>query len=155
EGRYTCLVAPGSIYRHPQLPRQFLPPSRAELRGLAVEVPGGAAEREVPPIEVSRALALRGVVVDDAGKPAAGAVVRAGWWGRNPQFSGNDTWWNEKSLTADERGEFALEGLAAGAQVRLTARRGEAHTRTATEARPDAGRPVTVRVTAEAALALA
>jgi RNA polymerase sigma factor (sigma-70 family) len=153
-GRYTCLVPPGEHYRLPLLPRQFLPITPRGDRSNIVDVPEGTGEREVRAIEVIRALAVRGSVVDEAGKPAAGAVVRAVWWGPNQQFTSGNGWWNEKAVTADERGEFAVEGLPADAEVRLTARRGGALTPTATQARPDVSRPVTLRITKDAALAL-
>src|SRR5262249_364481 len=79
--------------------------------------------------------------------------VHAAWAGPNRQF-GAEYWVNEKSLTTDGRGEFALEGLAPGAEVRLKARHQEALTAQVTVVRPDPAKAVTLRVARGAGLEL-
>jgi hypothetical protein len=46
-------------------------------------LPAGATKFTLPPTELVRGVALRGTVVDDAGKGVAGALVRASWASKN------------------------------------------------------------------------
>jgi RNA polymerase sigma factor (sigma-70 family) len=154
KGRYTCLVGPGEILPDPQLQRDFLPSDRNQRRSQMVRVPEGKAEYELPPLELTRALTLRGTVLGEDDKPVPGALVHAMWWGYNHQF-GSDRWLNEKSLTTDERGEFQIEGLDSKAELRLKAQLEEAWTAKVVTVRAGATAPLTLRVSRGARLALA
>ncbi len=84
-----------------------------------VEVPAGPAQVEVAAIELMRAApALRGEVHDEAGRPVAAAEIAAEWIvsadGKNEGYA--------TQTTAAADGGFALEGLAPGVRVKITAR---------------------------------
>ncbi|HEX8203597.1 MAG TPA: carboxypeptidase regulatory-like domain-containing protein, partial [Isosphaeraceae bacterium] len=99
----------------------------------------GTTAFTLPPIELTRGAAVQGVVVDDAGRPAAGALVRATWEPPGGLL---------QSLVAqaDAKGDFRLEGVDPLAALRLTASSRGASTGAAVPARADAGRPVTLRI---------
>ena len=74
----------------------------------------GVTEFKLPPTELARGQSLCGIVVDQAGKPSAGALVRATWGGKDiiTQFVAART---------GPTGAFVLEGLDPLADLRLTA----------------------------------
>jgi len=103
------------------------------LRG--IEMPEITRDgQELPPIELERGVTLRGIVVDEMGKPVDGARV-LGRWSRfgsavMSPIGGTMTRASGFSATAksDDHGEFLLEGIHAGANVVLQAEAGEART---------------------------
>jgi RNA polymerase sigma factor (sigma-70 family) len=153
QGHYSFLGLAGQIYTAPWVPREFLSLGRADVRARITQVPRGKTEYEVPPIELTRAATLRGVVIGADGKPLPGAKVHAAWTGDNYQF-GYENQPNEKTLTTNEHGEFALTGLTLQTEVRLKARHREALSAKVTVVRPDPAAPVTVRVSNDSGLAL-
>jgi RNA polymerase sigma factor (sigma-70 family) len=153
EGRYSFLVPPGEFYTMPQPPLDFLPIKREDRGVLSGQAPEGKTEYDLPPLELTRAATLRGVVSEDD-RPAGGATVHAIWWGYNTQF-GSDQWLNEKSLTTNERGEFTITGLAPRVEVRLKARRQEALTAKVTVVQASPAAQINLRIARGAGLALA
>jgi RNA polymerase sigma-70 factor (ECF subfamily) len=95
----------------------------APWRGEAAVLAGQTAELE---IELERGAVLEGVVRNSAGEPAPGVQIGVGEYGG---FTSSTT-------RSDERGEFRIEGLAAGGvEVRASAReRGAAKAIVATRA---------------------
>ena len=71
----------------------------------------GVAEFDLPPIELSRAGTVTGVVVDDRGEPVPGAAVLASYpVDEGPQAKGQQ----ERHAIAGRRGEFRIPGVVAG-----------------------------------------
>jgi RNA polymerase sigma factor (sigma-70 family) len=152
-GRYTCRVSPGEVLPHVQVSHEFVPPTRAEQGSRRIRVAEGKVEQELPPLELTRAVRLRGTVVGEDGKAVPGALVHACWQGTDFR-SWAEIRLEEASLTTNDRGEFSLEGLDGNRDVRLTARLEEAATAKAVVVRAGAG-PLTLRLARGAALALA
>ncbi len=75
-GRYEALALPGKGWRWVQQPKGYLPPKAGDAALITI---GTEPEQTVPPIELERGAAIRGVVVGDDGKPVAGAKVEAKW----------------------------------------------------------------------------
>src|SRR5262249_32251654 len=76
EGRFTLFAQGGdTLFLMVSPPEGFAPPVYG--RDLPT-VPEGA-EFDLPPIELTRAGAVRGVAVDDGGEPVPGAEVLASW----------------------------------------------------------------------------
>jgi hypothetical protein len=119
-------------------PRPYVIPTDAP-EAVGHLLPPGATEYTLPPIELARGAAVRGVVVDEAERPVTAALVRASWEPPGGLL---------QSLTAqtDGKGEFRLEGVDPLADLRLTASCRGASTGAATPARADAERPVTLRI---------
>jgi RNA polymerase sigma factor (sigma-70 family) len=154
DGRYTCLVPPGPVYRVPQGAGAYVPPSQAEAAALGVTVPAGVAEHDVPPIELTRLAALRGTAVDEAGKPVAGATVYAQWLGPNLQFNIDANTLHEETLRTNERGEFQLDRLDPKTDIRVRAGHRDAFMTKLLVLRPDPAKPVTLRLVKGTALSL-
>ncbi len=155
-GRYSGLALPGEeAVSAPVPPPGFLPLGRNELKTFFLKVPADKPVYEAPPIELTRLLTLRGSVVGEDGKPVPGAAVRAVWVGASQRFGFEDHWVNEKDLTTDERGDFRLDDLAAKDEVRLKARHKGARSAGVLVARAGADKPIQLRVSAGAGLALA
>jgi hypothetical protein len=117
EGRYSFQSLAGKARVWPsEAPSDFVLPLG---RDRELEVPAGPARVEVAVIELSRAApALRGKARDEAGRAIAGANIAAEWvMSENGQNAGHST-----GIIADADGGFALEGLAPGARVKITAR---------------------------------
>jgi hypothetical protein len=117
DGRFTAFTTaeyPGTIMVYP--PEGFAQP----LYGLSVpKVPEGVAESDLPPIELSRAGTVRGVVVDDRGEPVPGAEIMASWpVDGGPNARGGR---QERRAISGRRGEFLIGGVVAGAPVDLSA----------------------------------
>jgi protocatechuate 3,4-dioxygenase beta subunit len=82
------------------------------------KVPEGVAEFDLPPIELSRAGTVRGIVVDDRGEPVPGAAVMASWpVNEGPGREGK----RETRAIAGRRGEFLVDRVNAEAPVDLSA----------------------------------
>ncbi len=80
--------------------------------------PAGVAEFALPPVELSRAGTVRGIVVDERGEPVAGAEIVASW----PVNEGpNAESRQERRAIAGRRGEFLIGGVVAEAPVDLSA----------------------------------
>ena len=117
EGRYSFQSLAGKARVWPsEAPAGFVLPLG---RDRELEVPAGPARVEVAVIELTRAApALRGRARDETGRAVAGADIAAEWlMSENGQNAGYQT-----RVIADADGGFALEGLAPGARVKITAR---------------------------------
>ena len=129
QGVYEVDLPPGQAFVSPLLTASLMPAGKNSTGGLIVTVPKGRAEFQAPPLKLRRAATVRGVVVDDAQKPIAGAAVAASWYGytrRNGQFISQDA-----TAIANDRGEFEFSGVDFRSDVVL-----RAHTATACTAEP-------------------
>jgi hypothetical protein len=138
EGRFAGFLLGDQPYAFLySTPRPYFIPADAPESGHLL--PPEATEYTLPPIELDRGAAVRGAVVDEAGRPVAGALVRASWEPAGGLL---------QSLTTqtDGRGEFRLEGVDPLTDLRLTASFRGASTGAPARARADAGRPVTLRI---------
>lgn len=98
-----------------------------------VMIPEDATEFEMPPIELSRAGAVRGLVLDDQGRPLPGAEITAKWLVDEGPHSSTI---RDVTVQSDPHGRFTVEGAIEGVPVELTAKYRELRT-------PE---PVTTRV---------
>jgi hypothetical protein len=117
-GRYECRVPPGQTLVQPLIPQGYLPITSEELHALFIEVPA-AQEFDAPPIALHKPATIRGTVLDDAGKPAAGASVETTWMTVNQRFGSNHV--SSVELATDDRGEFSVPGADPRVEVRLRA----------------------------------
>ncbi len=147
EGRYSSLALPGPTYHGALPPPSFLPPPRDDAASV-MQVPADKSTYEASPIELTRSATLRGRVVDDDDRPVAGATVRAVWVGADRLPSGREGPARpfEKELTADERGEFRMEGRRTTDEVFLQGRHEGAVTTEVTTARAGGEKPVVLRL---------
>ncbi len=117
DGRFTAFT----MVKYPGVITVFPPEGFAQpLNRLFVpNTPEGVAESDLPPIELSRAGTVRGVVVDERGEPVAGAEIMASW----PVDEGPNATWDrqERRAISGRRGEFLIGGVVAGAPVDLWA----------------------------------
>ena len=77
DGSYQGFMEPGGTF----VSLRSVPPGYAmPLYGLRPsQIPEGAAEFSLPPVELMRAAEVRGKVVDDRSRPVVGAEVEASW----------------------------------------------------------------------------
>ena len=143
-GRFEAIAPRGKeTFCHPDIPKGYLKLSRG------IEMPEITADgQELPPIVLERGVTLRGIVLDEDGKPVAGARVVGRWDQIGPGFKAPNgstmAMGANYSATAlsDERGEFLLEGIHARANVQLQAELGEARTGAPVPAAADTPDPV-------------
>ncbi|QEH37771.1 Regulatory protein BlaR1 [Aquisphaera giovannonii] len=129
-GRFEVLSPPGQkVFCLLEAPEAHIRLTRG------VEMPEVVADgQELPPIELERGVALRGVVADEARRPVAGARVVATWDRIGPgvkQPNGATLHLGSRfnaSASTSPRGDFVLQGIHAGANVMLEAERDEART---------------------------
>jgi hypothetical protein len=150
-GRFTFSARPGRGL----LQLRSTPAGYAGLMyGLAdVKIPQDAAEFELPPIELARAGAVRGVVHDGRGRPVRGVTVAASWQvDEGPHRQGR----REVSVTTDGRGAFSVADVPLGAAVTLSAIAPDAgRTARPVIARPGGeGEPVTLTLDPERLVAM-
>jgi len=116
EGRFRGHAPLGEIYHSVAPPPGF---STGELYSRRpIEIKAGAQPVELPPLILTRAAVLRGVVKDDAGKPAAGARILAecvvsmggGMSSHSPRYG-----------AAGPDGSFKIDNIPEGAEVTLRA----------------------------------
>ena len=118
QGRFSTLVLPGKVrfsFSFHDMPKtHFLPPQTPHWADF--EVQEGAERQTIAPPRLRRAAQVRGQVVDEAGKPAAGVSVEGLWtsaeYGRNP---------NSIRAETDGRGEFVLGNIAPKSEVKVSA----------------------------------
>jgi hypothetical protein len=130
DGRYSVLAQPGTVHMEAQgLPKTYLGPLGDEYPSLEVK-----ADRTVPDLKLTHAMAIDGIVVDEAGHPAPSAevyvlrtperrLVRLG----GPMRTGAD-------------GTFRLEQLDPNDNVGFWARAGDATTNSTVVARAMQGK---------------
>jgi hypothetical protein len=138
EGRYAGYMEhhqPYAFLYATPLP-YFIPADSPETGHL---LPAGATEYTLPPTELVRGVALRGKVVDEAGKPVGGVLVRASWGTK-------DVIAQSVAARTDAAGAFLLEGLDPLADLRLTAQARDASTATHLTARAGTEKPVELRI---------
>jgi len=137
-----ALALPGSqSYLDLSEPKAYL------KRGRGIETTIGEHDGQtLAPIELERGVTLRGIVVDEAGKPVAAAEVQGKWQiitpansPDHPGMSFGSTF--SAAATTDAHGQFVLEGIHPGANVMLEASANEARTDRPTPAAASAAMP--------------
>ena len=163
DGRYRCVMPPGPVYPVPGIPKEFAPLRLKQY--LELKVSGDVAEHEAPVLELQRTSTVRGIVVDEAGKPIPGAVVQAGWLGYDHRIDRSS--FQDVTATCDRQGAFAIESVilytdefaggpaAKESELRLTTRNEEAVLKQPVMLRGDLSKPVTLKISKSYAVALA
>ncbi len=149
QGRYTFHSLPGKAsIRVSDMPRAFVRSPDLILRDLTV--PEGAERFALPPIEPERGAELRGMVVDEEGRPVARATVSGEWGMSGPGGSLRAV----VGATSGGDGTFTIEGIYPGAEVAaLSARRHDRATTSSPQARAGQAEPVTLRISEAGTLA--
>ncbi len=118
QGRFSTLVLPGlarfGFWPHDMPGTHFLPPHTPHWADLQVQE--GAERQTFTPPPLQKAAQVRGRVIDEAGKPAAGANVVGSWTSAEYGSNSNSNW-----TETDARGEFVLGSLAPKSEVKLSA----------------------------------
>ncbi len=118
---------------------------------VSVKVPEGVDRFSVDPIEVVHAAPpIRGVVLDESGRPVAGASVRGGW--EMTEGTRGGVYVDEATTDAD--GRFALEAIAPDVAVKVSARSREAATAEPIAARAGQAEALTLRLVRSATSAI-
>ena len=148
-GRFTGFSRPGKC----RFPVRRVPASHATLMygPQDVTIPDDATEFTVPPIELSRAGVVRGLVVDPEGKPVAGAEVEVFWQvDEGPGRQGR----RETSVLSGPDGRFVVHQVTADTPVELSARLAGLRTTQAATSRADAPEIVRLRLDETATVAM-
>ncbi len=116
----VCLAAGETYAVDCQLPAGYL----RTLFGpeAYVEIPGGVADCEPPPIELVRGCPIAGRAIDTTGRPLVGVRVQADWQTRETKAGKKPSDVRQWAVT-DSDGRFRFEQVEAGANVRLTTTR--------------------------------
>ena len=142
-GRYTFKALPGEVrIGHFNYPKTHVEvPVRQNWQDFTV--PEGPKVIELATREVLPAAPpLRGRIVDEAGRPVPGASFQAQW-----SFAlGGQTGGGGLSSSADDKGEFVIEGLGPGSDISITARSGARRIETPVKARAGQETPLTVAI---------
>lgn len=143
-GRFTTHLLPGTVTAMPvRIPRPYYYP-KATYAGQAVAE--GAEHLALSVLQLARGVEVRGRVVDGGQRPVAGAEV-VGFW---PLPAGGDT---PVRAWSNAAGEFIINGVAPGADVRLWASHGQATNFEPVTARPQ-GMPVEIVIGAKPSISL-
>ena len=135
------------------------PPRRCRSRmsappppdGVSVKVPEGVDRFSVDPIEVVHAAPpIRGVVLNESGRPIAGAAVQGEWEMTEATRGGVYA----AAATTDADGRFALEDIAPDVAVKVSARSREAATAEPVAARAGQPEAMTLRLVRSATSAI-
>jgi hypothetical protein len=120
EGRYDAFAFPGQVQGRVRHTTGFT--DSRTVPPIVMTIPSDVPEVELPPIEFVRTGRVRGVVVDDDGKPVGGAAVEVAWkeLRRSVFFS------TGSSGTTDARGAFVVGNLPTDVDLWLSAAAGEA-----------------------------
>ncbi len=115
DGRFVFKTLPGKTnYRIETVPKSyFATPGAAFATDFTVA--SGQADYTLPPMELRRAVSIRGRVIDDLGRGIPGLDV-IGYW-KSPEFP------NQRPMVRDlsnGAGEFTLGGIAPNAQVEVS-----------------------------------
>ncbi|HKI18949.1 MAG TPA: carboxypeptidase-like regulatory domain-containing protein, partial [Isosphaeraceae bacterium] len=149
-GRFAMLLLPSQY----QLRLASLPPSYAmspNVENRQINVVQGASPNTVDPFEVVKAEPpLRGRVIDESGRPMAGASVEGNW----EQWVSNLYGAYESLATTDSSGNFQLERIPPLVEVKLSAKRGALATLEPLLVWASDEKPVTLRVTRAATSAI-
>ena len=157
DGRYQALALPdpkGHCYIS-EAPQAYLKPPHAS------EMTIGPTDGQIlPTIELERGVALRGVVLDEAGQPVPGAAVEGKWTQLGEPFKGPNgangvlisNW--SSAATSNDQGQFVLEGINPGANVMLEASVGNARTDRPQPAAAGAAEPVKLVISGANTVAL-
>lgn len=160
DGRYRCRLAPGIITgKVLEAPAPLVKPLRA-FRA-PVELAADAHEQTLPPIELRPGRAVRGRVLDEGGKPVAGAAVQTAWWAFEPWLEGYVYGTKRLIAYSDEAGNFYFSGIDPIDDPRLAIRgprfwaaTADAATETAATLPPNPDDPVVLRLSRDESVAL-
>lgn len=140
-GQFEGYSAPGQVY----LSVHDIPEGYASLvYGIPEpQIPEGATEFLIPPIELSRAGVVRGLVVGPDRKPVTGAEVTASWQvNEGPGRQGR----RELTVRSGPDGTFLVHDVTDGVVVELVARLHRLRTTQAASTRVGAEEPATLRI---------
>jgi len=124
-GKVVFWMPPGETAFHPDIPEEYLSPlapsdyldpAKQQRRITVFKVPEGKSF-EAPPILLQRAATLRGVVVDDRGRPLPGTGIS----GISMSFDRRTGQPKPREVTtrANERGEFTIAAIDPREPMRL------------------------------------
>jgi protocatechuate 3,4-dioxygenase beta subunit len=147
KGEFQAYAAPGQLFvNFLRIPLPWLPP----FNNYRVEqIAAGREVHELAPVKLKRGLPLEGTVVDEGGRPTAGARVSAVWRKTDGTYS---TLGSEAAVTGDD-GRFVLRRVPGDVELGLAARTDERATDNFTTVPPKQRQPVRLTVRAEAAVA--
>jgi protocatechuate 3,4-dioxygenase beta subunit len=150
QGGFSQLVLPGDVtVNTATLPKPYV--NTPAVGGGSYKVPAGVDRFVVEPFEVNRAAPpLRGVALDESGRPVAGAAIR-GTWEMTEEGRGGVYL---SAAMADAQGHFALEDLAPDVAVKVSARHRELATTEPVAARAGQTEAVTLRLARSATAAI-
>lgn len=154
EGRFLAFLRPGEVEIRLGAASPYTLPDgpRTAMRGLRLAtLSEGSAAVDLPPIELVRAIDIRGTVRDEAGKPAAGAEVEAV---APDGLAAYGSFLLEPAVRADERGAFVFKGMTPGVRLELTAQRGESASGPPVAVVPESGLPVELVIRPENTMSL-
>ncbi len=120
KGKFSCVMLPGSLrvtISEFDLPKtHFQPPIHPTWVDFTVKKDDETYT--LTPFELRRAVLVRGTVLDEDGKPAAGANVQGHW--THPDYPGQG---GSSTASTDARGAFELPRIPPGATVKVSASR--------------------------------
>ena len=153
QGRFSAVVFPGTVrfsFSTSDMPKgYFLPPSIPSWADF--EVKEGEERHEFDPPSLRKAAQVRGLVVDEAGKPVAGAHVAVSW--TSAEYGGDPR--SARVNTTDARGQFVLGSIAPKSEVRVSAASGPvAESEAVTVPSAGEGEPITLRLKKRPTLSL-
>ncbi|HVC95097.1 MAG TPA: carboxypeptidase-like regulatory domain-containing protein [Pirellulales bacterium] len=160
DGRYECRLPPGTITGQVlEAPSPLVKPLRAFH--VPFEMPPGATEANLPPVELRRGQTVKGRVVDNDGKPVTEAEVQVGWYVLETWREGfvrGPKWLVTRS---DDHGEFSFDGIdsildpwLANRRPRFWAAGGGLVTETLTSLPPQRDAPVELRLSRKGSVSL-
>lgn len=148
EGRFEGYTPPGDLHIGLNVPEGYA----WLLYGVPnITVPENTVEFELPPIDLTPAGEIRGLVVDEKNGPVAGAVVEASW---SVDEGANRHGRRELQFRSDGRGEFRLRRVPVATEVLLSAHKLGSRTSELVATRVGAAGPATLRLDPSHAVAL-
>ena len=156
--QFRAYLLPGQIWFLSRYSGDYVVPGdipRAALSsdGFALTaLPEGSAGIELPPIELVRSVDIRGVVLDEAGKPVVGAQVE-GWMPDGAAVAG----WSffRPPLLTDARGEFVVKAVTPGVPLEWAASLGDSASAPPMPIMSDAANPIRLVISPKHAMSLA
>lgn len=118
KGAFTIYTRPGTaMVNVHQLPGNYIQPRETPTSGTARQPLEIVKETELPPIELEQAAGIEGIVVDEAGKPVAGAEI----YYVDQSYMGL-----REPIRSDAAGKFSIQKASPGSGLPLKARAAKA-----------------------------